>query len=404
MEVVRKVTPDIVWLGGSDRRLALFENMFPLENGITYNSFLIMDEKTALIDTVDQSVGRQFIENLRALLKDRTLDYLVINHMEPDHCANIDEICRLYPGVQLVGNKKTFQLIQQFYHMETEHCAWEVKEGDTLSLGKHELRFFFAPMVHWPEAMFTYDSYDKLLFSADAFGTFGGYTGNLFADECPYEKRYLDEARRYYSNIVGKYGAQTKAALKKLENTEIKMICPLHGPILRDREKDLMLEKYALWSTYQPEEKGVVIAYASMYGNTESAVHLLGTLLAENGVEDIQIYDVSKTHFSYIIAEVFRCSHLVLASPTYNMKVYGGMETLLRDMAALNVQNRDVALIGNGSWAPAAGKEMERFLLGMKEMRLLAPTLEIKSALKQEQYGEMEGLAKEIVANMKING
>ncbi|NLL76918.1 MAG: FprA family A-type flavoprotein [Clostridiales bacterium] len=400
MEVVRNITQDTVWVGGGDVRLALFENMFPLENGVSYNSFLISDEKTALVDTVDESVGRRFIENIKASLNGRSLDYLIINHMEPDHCANIEEICRLFPKVQIVGNKKTFQMIQQFYDMDISGRTLEVKDGDSLSLGTHTLRFIFAPMVHWPEVMFTYDDYDKILFSADAFGTFGGYTGNLFSDEVDYEEVYFNEARRYYTNIVGKYGVQVQAALKKMSAMDIRMICPLHGPILRGDGMQRILDKYALWSSYQPEERGVLLTYASMYGNTENAVQLLANLLAQNGVKNIRVYDVSKTHFSTIVADAFRFSHLVFASPTYNLRLYSAMENVIGDLAALNFQNREVSVIGNGSWAPAAGKIMVNKLSEMKDMRFIGEALEIKSALKKDQYPEMENLAKAISASV----
>lgn len=400
MEVIRNITRDIIWVGGSDVRLALFENMFPLENGVSYNSFLITDEKTALVDTVDESVGRQFIENIEAALSGRPLDYLIINHMEPDHCANIEEICRLFPEVKIVGNKKTFQMIQQFYNIDISGRTLEVKDKDSLSLGEHTLHFIFAPMVHWPEVMFTYDEYDKILFSADAFGTFGAYTGNLFSDEADYEEMYLNEARRYYTNIVGKYGVQVQAALKKTADMEIRMICPLHGPVLRGEDMRKLLDKYELWSSYRPEERGVMIAYASMYGNTENAVRLLANLLAQKGIGNIKVYDVSKTHFSAIVADAFRYSHLVFASPTYNLKLYGAMEMVIRDLAALNLQNREVAVIGNGSWASAAGKIMAGMFAEMKDMRLIGEVFEIKSALKKEQYPEMESLAEEIAASV----
>ncbi len=400
MEVVRNITQDTMWVGGGDVRLALFENMFPLENGVSYNSFLISDEKTALVDTVDESVGRQFIENIKASLNGRTLNYLIINHMEPDHCANIDEICRLFPEAQIVGNKKTFQMIEQFYDIDITGRTLEVKDGDSLTLGVHTLRFIFAPMVHWPEVMFTYDAYDKILFSADAFGTFGGYTGNLFSDETDYEELYLNEARRYYANIVGKYGVQVQAAMKKTADLDIQMICPLHGPVLRGAQMSELLDKYAVWSSYQPEERGVLLVYASMYGNTENAVRLLANFLAGNGVKNIRIYDVSKTHFSTIVADAFRFSHLVFASPTYNLKLYGAMENVIKDLAALNLQNRDVSVLGNGSWAPAAGKAMACMLSEMKDMRLIGDVFEIKSALKKEQYSALENLAELISSSI----
>lgn len=392
MHNARMIAPQIYWVGANDRRLALFENMFPLPNGVAYNSYLIMDEKVALLDTVDASVSRQLFENLEHLLDGRTVDYLIVNHMEPDHCASIDELCRRFPQMKLVGNKKTFQMVSQFYDFDFLARTVEVRESDTLSLGRHLLHFIFAPMVHWPEVMLTYEETQKILFAADAFGSFGALCGNLFSDETDFEGFFLDEARRYYTNIVGKYGAPVQAVLKKASALEIGMICPLHGPIWR-KNLDALLKKYDLWSRYQPEQQGVVIAYASMYGNTENAVEIIAGRLAEQGVRDIRVWDVSKTHASTIIADAFKYSHLIFAAPTYNAGLYFGMETLLRDMAALNLQNRKVALVGNGSWAPVAHTAMQKMLAEMKAMELLAPPLVIRSALKDSQMEELTALA-----------
>lgn len=400
MKCIREVTSQIIAVGASDRRLALFENMFPLEDGITYNSYLILDDKTALIDTVDASVTRQFLENLEAALAGRKLDYLVVNHMEPDHCTNIEEICRRWPGVRIVGNKKTFTLIQQFYQTDLSEHYHEVVEGDELALGRRTLRFVMAPMVHWPEAMFTLETSENILFSADAFGTFGGFSGNLFTDELDYETLYLDEARRYYTNIVGKYGQQVLAALGKLGENVPGLICPLHGPVLRGDAIILMLDKYRHWAAYAPEKRGVVLAYASMYGNTESAVNAMADMLAKRGVADMRIFDVSKTHYSYIIADIFKYSHLVLAAPTYNMHLYNAMDTLLHDMASLNVQSRKVAVIGNGSWSPVAHKLMLGILGDMKNMEIVGNPLVLLSAMRPEQIQEMETLADQLVASM----
>lgn len=401
MHNTRTITPGITWVGGSDRRLALFENLFPLENGVTYNAYLIVDEKTALLDTVDSSVSRQFIENLLHTLDGRTLDYLVINHMEPDHCANIEEIRRLFPDVTIVGNTKTFQLIQQFYGMDVTTGTKTVKDGDTLSLGKYTLEFIFAPMVHWPEVMFTYETSQGILFAADAFGTFGGFTGNLFSDEMDYEKQLMAEARRYYTNIVGKYGMQVQAALRKAAALTINMICPLHGPILRGTDIALMLEKYQAWSTYTPEDKGVLIAYASMYGNTENAANLLADSLSRQGIRNLVMYDVSKTHFSTIIAEAFRLSHWVLAAPTYNMGLFSAMESLLRDMKALGLQGRKAAIIANGSWAPAAHTIMQQMLGEMKNIEIIGEPLLLRSALRPEEIPQVDALAGLIASSLQ---
>ncbi len=396
MHCTRQITSDIHWIGGNDRRLALFENMFPLPGGVAYNSYLIMDEKVALLDTVDSSISRQFFENIEQVLQGRTIDYLVINHMEPDHCANIEELCRRYPDMKLVGNQKTFQMIRQFYDFDIDALLYEVTEKDTLELGTHRLRFFFTPMVHWPEVMFTYEEQEKILFSADAFGSFGALSGNLFNDEIDFEGAFLEEARRYYTNIVGKYGVQVQSALKKVSGSEIRMICPLHGPIWRS-SLDYILTKYDLWSRYVPEKQGVVLVYASMYGNTENAVSVIANRLAERGVQDMRVYDVSKTHASYIIADAFKYSHLVFAAPTYNAGLYFGMEALIRDMSVLNLQKRKYALIGNGSWAPASHKIMQELVSGMKSMELLGSPLVLRSSLKPSQMDELLALADSVV-------
>lgn len=400
MAVIRHITEDIIWVGGSDRRLALFENLFPLTNGVSYNSFIIRDEKTALIDTVDAAIAREFLDNIQAVLNGRPLDYLVINHMEPDHCDQIDTLLRLYPEARVVGNAKTFQLISQFYDLDLEGRTHQVGEGDRLVLGKHSLRFILAPMVHWPEVMFTFEESTGMLCSADAFGSFGGFHGSIFSDEDDYRELHLAEARRYYCNIVGKYGPQVQKALKKAGQLNISMICPLHGPILRGEDMQLVLQKYDLWSRYQPEEKGVLIAYGSMYGNTENAAQLLAARLVEQGVRPVRVFDVSNTTVSELVAQAFRLSHWVFAAPTYNMGLYAPMEALLRDLAALNLQNRDVALIANGSWAPAADQVMAELLGKMKDIRLLGDPLCIRSALKPEQLDQVEALAQRIASSL----
>lgn len=400
MNCTREIAPHIVFVGAGDRRLALFENLFPLDNGVTYNSYLILDEKTALIDTVDASVQGQFLENVAAALGGRKLDYLVVNHMEPDHCAAIGEICLRHPEAKIVGNKKTFAMIGQFFPDDLSARFHEVGEGGTLELGKRRLHFVLAPMVHWPEAMFALLPEEGILFSADAFGTFGGCNGTLFSDEMDFEALYLDEARRYYTNIVGKYGRQVSAVLAKLDGAAPSLICPLHGPILRGSAIPFMVDKYRHWAGYEPEKKGVVIAYASMYGNTAGAAQIMADMLAKRGVSEMRVFDASKTHCSYIIAEIFKYSRLVLAAPTYNMHVHASMEALLRDMAALNVQNRKAVVIGNGSWAPAASKLMKGMLEEMKDMDVLGEPLTLLSSLKASQLPEMESLADALVASL----
>lgn len=400
MHCTRKVTEDITWIGGSDRRLALFENIFPISRGVSYNSYLLQDEKTVLLDTVDRSIAGQFLENLSYALNGRALDYLVVNHMEPDHCALIDDIVRRYPEVKIIGNAKTFTMIGQFFEFELGDKAVTVKEGDTLNTGKHTLHFVMAPMVHWPEAMVTYDETDKVLFSADAFGTFGALNGNIFNDEIDFDRDWLDDARRYYTNIVGKYGAPVQALLKKASGLDIQVICPLHGPIWRS-DLGYILDKYDAWSSYEPEESAVMIAYASMYGNTENMANVLSAKLADAGITNIAVYDISNTHVSTLISETFRCSHIVLAAPTYNGNVYPLMENYLNDMKALAVQKRTVAVLDNGTWASSAGKQMCDKLSEMKDIKILDTKITIKSALKEEQAAQLDALVNEIKADME---
>ncbi len=402
MHCTRQITDSIVWVGGSDRRLALFENLFPLPRGVAYNSYLILDEKTALMDTVDSSITRQFLENILHTLNGRSLDYLVVNHMEPDHCASIEELLLRYPNLKVVGNDKTLKLIGQFYDMDLEGRTLTVKENDTLDLGRHTLHFYLTPMVHWPEVMMTFEEQEGILFSADAFGSFGALNGNIFNDELDFDRDWLPDARRYYSNIVGKYGPQVQAAMKKLAGLSIRMICPLHGPIWRSNLAYL-LEKYDKWSRYEPEERAVTLIYGSLYGDTENAVNLLAAGLADAGVRNLTIYDASSTHVSTLIAEIFRCSHLVLATPTYNNGVYPSILNLLHDMQALNVQNRTVALLQNGSWAPAGGKLARGMLEGMKDMRILDPMVTIRSTLKEDSLSELEQLKAALLSSLKEN-
>lgn len=396
---VRNVTGDIVWVGASDRRLALFENIFPIPRGVSYNSYVLLDEKTVLLDTVDAGVAGQFFENLEYVLDGRKLDYLVVNHMEPDHCAMIGDIVRRYPEVQVVGNAKTFTMMKQFFGTDFAERAVTVKEGDTLSSGKHTLHFVMAPMVHWPEAMVTYDEMDKVLFSADGFGTFGALNGNIFADEVDFDRDWLDDARRYYTNIVGKYGASVQALLKKAAGLDIAVICPLHGPIWREN-LGYILEKYQKWSTYESEDQAVVIMYASMYGNTASAADALAGRLAAKGVKKIAVYDVSNTHISELISEIFRASHLVFAAPTYNAGIYPVMDNLLSDMKALAVQKKTVALMENGTWAAMTAKQMREKLSELKDMTILDTQITVKSSMAADQADELEAFADAIVESM----
>ena len=398
MYCVRRVSDDIYWVGGSDRRISLFENIFPVPRGVSYNSYLIMDEKTVLLDTVDHSISRQFIENITHVLKGRKLDYIVVNHMEPDHCAVIGDIILRYPDVKVIGNAKTFQMINQFFG-DMKYDPVVVKEGDTFNTGRHNLNFVMAPMVHWPETMVTFDDVTGTLFSADAFGTFGALDGTIFADEVDFDRDWLDDARRYYTNIVGKYGAQVQAVLKKAANLDIKMICPLHGPIWREN-LGYIIEKYDKWSKYEPEEKGVVIAYASMYGNTENMANVLANILAEKGIKNIRVYDVSNTHVSQLVSESFKYSNIVLASPTYNGGVYPIMENFIADIKALNLQNRDIAVMDNGTWAVTAGKFIVNKINEMKNMRVIEKIFSVKSAMDESQYEEINEFAEMIISSL----
>ena len=400
MHCVKKVTDDLYWIGGSDRRLALFENVYPIPRGVSYNSYVLLDEKTVLLDTVDASISGLFFENLEYVLNGRTLDYLIVNHMEPDHCAVIGDVVRRYPDVKLVCNAKTVPMLKQFFNFPVEDRTVIVKEMDTLCTGKHTFAFVMAPMVHWPEAMVSYDTVDKILFSADGFGTFGAINGNLFADEVNFERDWLDDARRYFINIVGKYGVQVQNLLKKAATLEIKMICPLHGPVWREN-LGWFIEKYDTWSSYKPEDQAVMIAYASIYGNTENAAEILASKLADKGVKNIAMYDVSVTDPSVIVSESFRCSHLVFAAPSYNGGIFTKMETVLSELKAHSLQNRTVAIMENGTWAPVAGRQMREIFAGMKNIELLEEGVTIRSAVKEAKEASLEALAEKIASSLQ---
>lgn len=396
---VMQINDDVTYVGASDRKLALFEAVYPLVNGVSYNSYLVNDEKTVLLDTVDRSVSGVFFENIAHVLDGRKLDYVIVNHMEPDHAATLGELVLRYPEVKIVTNAKVVAMIKQFFDFDVDARVEVVAEGDTFSTGKHTFTFAMAPMVHWPEVMVTFDTTDGILYSADAFGTFGALAGNVFADEVDFENKWLDEARRYYTNIVGKYGPQVQMALKKALALDIKMICPLHGPIWRENIA-WFVDKYNKWSTYTPEDNTVLIAYASIYGGTENAANILASELAKKGVKNIAMTDVSVTHPSYIISEAFRCSHIVFAAPTYNAGIFTPMETVLLDLAAHNLQNRTVAFIENGSWAPISAKLMGDIVAKMKNMTVLASKATLKSTVKDAQREELKTLASEIAETL----
>ncbi len=402
MHCVREVTDKLYWVGANDHRLTLFENIHPIPKGVSYNAYLLLDEKTVLFDTVDWSACRQLLQNMEYLLGDRPLDYLLINHMEPDHAATIEEVLLRWPDVKIISNDKAFLLMRQFgFHVDS-HELISVKEGDTFSFGAHTVTFVAAPMVHWPEAMVTFDTTNGVLFSADAFGSFIALDGKLFADEVNFDRDWLDEARRYLTNIVGKYGPHVQLLLGKAAGIldQIKFVCPLHGPVWR---KDLgyLIDKYDKWSRYEPEEKGVLIVYASMYGNTEAAAQCLASKLCEKGMTNVAVYDVSNTHVSYLIAEAFKYSHIVLASVTYNLGIYPVMHNFLMDMKALNLQNRTFAIIENGSWAVKSGDLMSAFITDqLKNMTLLNERLSLASSLNESKATELENLADALIESV----
>lgn len=395
----RKISNDIYWVGASDRRLALFENIHPIPRGVSYNSYLLKDEKNVVFDAVDWSVCRTFIENVEAILDGDPLNYIVVNHMEPDHGASLEELMIHWPEAQIIASAKAIQMMKQFgFHVEDKTIA--VKENDTMCFGKHTVSFVMAPMVHWPEVMVTYDQTEGILFSADAFGTFGALDGVLFNDEVDFDKDWLEDARRYYTNIVGKYGPQVLNLLKKAASLDIKIIAPLHGPVWRS-DLDYLLSKYQMWASYTPEEKGVLIVYASMYGNTEQAAQILASKLIANGVRKVAVYDVSKTHVSYLVSESFKYSHIVFASVTYNLEIYPVMLDFMMHLKMLNLNKRTGAIVYNGSWAPAAGKAMREFLTtSLKNWTVLDKEVKITSALDDVSNIQIKELAKAIAEDM----
>lgn len=394
MYCYRKISEDLYWIGGNDRRLALFEGIYPVPRGVSYNSYLLTDEKTVIFDTVDKAVSEVFFENIEAVLKGKAPDYVVVHHMEPDHSATLQELVRKYPEVKIICNAKSAAMMKQFFTFDVDKQAVFVNEGDEISFGRHTISFVMAPMVHWPEVMVSYDKTDKVLFSADAFGTFGALDGALFADEVDFDRDYLDEARRYYTNIVGKYGVQVQAALKKLLNLDIAMICPLHGFVWR-KALEYYIHKYDMWSSYKPEKAGVMIAYASVYGNTANAAEILACELRERGIAT-QMYDLSCAEMSEVVASAFQWSHMVLASITYNNGLFSQMERLCSELTAHNIQGRTVALLENGSWAPTSARLMETELEKCKNLTFIEPAVRIKSSLKEEQREELTALAEKI--------
>lgn len=400
MHCTRKVLDDLIWVGADDRRLACFEGVYGVPDGVSYNSYVMLDEKVAIFDTVDKAVYQTYFENLAFALGGRKPDYLIISHMEPDHAYTIEALITHYPDIKLVCNTKTETMLKNFFRgTDFSDRIQLVKEGDVLSLGRHNISFVMAPMVHWPEVMMSYDAADKILFSADAFGTFSALNGRLFADETDFFRENIDEARRYYTNIVGKYGPQVLAVLKKAAGLEIKYVCPLHGFVWR-ADFDKYLEKYLLWASYTPEEKSVLLAYASVYGHTENAANILAAKLVERGVR-VRMYDTSVTPSSYILSDAFRCSHLVFAATTYNAGIFVTMENLLHDIVNHNLQNRKIALIENGSWAPTSGKQMRELLSSLKGCEFIGENITLRSSLAEEQLAALDALADAISADIR---
>lgn len=403
MYCVRNITEDLYWVGANDHRLHLFENIHPIPHGVSYNAYLLLDQETVLFDTVDWSACRQLLENLDYLLNGRPLDWLVVNHMEPDHGASVEQILLRYPDVKVISTEKSYMLMRQFgFHPDTHECI-TVAEGDIHCFGDHTVTFVAAPMVHWPEAMVTFDVTNGVLFSADAFGSFIALDGKLFADEVDFDRDWLDEARRYLVNIVGKYGPHIQLLLGKAGGIldQIKYICPLHGPVWRENF-GYFIDKYDKWSRYEPEESGVMIAYASMYGNTEAAAQALASKLCEKGCTNVKVHDVSNTHVSYLISDAFKYSHIVLASVTYNLGIYPVMHNFLMDMKALNMQNRTFALIENGSWACKSGDLMQKFIdEELKNMTVLNERLSLASSMGSDKNIELDALADAIIDSMK---
>ena len=381
-----KITDSILYVGVDDKDLDLFESQYVVPNGVSYNSYVILDEKVTLMDTVDQRATKEWLENLDAVLEGRTIDYLVVSHMEPDHAANAKTLIDKFPNMKIVGNAKTFAMMSQFFDVDLTGRSVVVKEGDTLNLGAHTLQFIMAPMVHWPEVMVTYEQSEKILFSADGFGKFGALD---------VEESWACEARRYYFNIVGKYGAQVQALLKKAATLDIKMICPLHGPILKENLA-FYIDKYNTWSSYEPEDEGVFVAYASIHGNTAEAAKEFVEMLRKNGAEKVVIADLSREDMAEAVEDAFRYSKLVVAAASYDAGVFPCMEDFLHHLKAKNYKNRTVGIIENGSWAPSAAKQMKAILEGMKNITICEPVVTIKSTLNETSRKAMEELAKEL--------
>ena len=386
-KTVEKVTEEIINIGVNDREITLFEGQYEVKNGMAYNSYVILDEQVVVMDTVDPRATQEWLQNLEEAVGTRAVDYLVIQHMEPDHGGSIMQLIQRYPAMKIVGNAKTFQMLQQFFEVDPGEKAVIVKEGDTLCTGKHTLQFFMAPMVHWPEVMVTYDQTEKVLFSADGFGKFG----TRDADE-----DWTCEARRYYINICGKYGMQVQALLKKAAALEISTICPLHGPVLTE-QLGYYIDKYQVWSSYEPEDEGVLIACASIHGHTLQAAKKMKEILEQKGAKKVILSDLTRDDLHEAVEDAFRYSHMIIAAASYDASVFPPMEDFLSRLKSKNYQKRKVGIIENGSWAPTAAKSMKALLEGAKQLSIAEPVVTIKSAMKAENLPQMEALAKELL-------
>ncbi len=400
MENIRNITKDLIYVGCSNRTMPLFESAYPIPNGISYNSYLLLDNKTVLFDAVDKSCDIQFFENLEAGLAGRKLDYFVVHHLEPDHSALIKELVIKYKDVQIVTTQKALNMINQFFEIpENQLNVKIIKEGETLETGKHKLNFYMAPMVHWPEVMVSYDEIDKILFSADAFGSFGAVNGNLFDNEVEFSS-LISEYSRYYTNIVGKYGLQVNSLLSKAKNLDIKMICPLHGIILKEHIPEIT-EKYASWATYTPTIKSALVLYASVYGNTQNTAEIIANKLSQEGIKNIKMHDVSISDDSYMISDIFNYSHIVLLSTTYNNGIFVNMENLIKEIVYHNIQGRTFAIVENGSWAPVSGDLMKKELETIKNTKFIENKFTLKSSLKSVQMNELNEFIKTIANDIK---
>lgn len=382
-----KISNSVVYIGVNDKTIDLFESQYKVPNGVSYNSYVILDEKVAVMDTVDKRVTEQWLENLSQALNGRSVDYLVVSHLEPDHASNIQKLAELYPNMKIVGNAKIFSMLPQFFTMDLSDRSVVVKEGDTLSLGSHTLQFFMAPMVHWPEVMVEYEQSEKILFSADGFGKFGALD---------VEEDWTDEARRYFINIVGKYGTQVQNLLKKAATLDIQTICPLHGPVLKEN-LGYYIDKYLTWSSYEPEEEGVVIAYASIHGNTAKVAEKMAEILKEKGAKVVRSFDLARDDMAEAVSEAFRYDKLILMSPTYDGALFPCMEDFLYHLKVKTYKKRTVGIVENGSWAPMAGKLMKAYLETLKDIQICEPVVSIKSVMKEADEKNLETLAEALL-------